>query len=176
MRRSPGSSKAGRATSIPAGHWGSASRRRAPSTRSSAFISRTTSAAASETMRWVLRDRLRRLLISSVVAALLVISVALRGVRAEEPGWRQVITPTDQDRLGRLAEAIREGDSRAAASDPAPEDLALLSSILDPADQPIAAGSLVGDWRCRTIKVGDILVAYAPFKCRIKRVGESIFL
>jgi hypothetical protein len=116
-------------------------------------------------------------LISGALAALLVTTLfAGQVAHAEEPGWRQVIAPPDQDRLDRLAEAIREGDSRAAASDPAAEDLALLRSILDPADQPIIAEALLGDWRCRTVKIGDILVAYAPFKCRIKLVGGALFL
>jgi Domain of unknown function (DUF4893) len=122
------------------------------------------------------QSRLMRLLVRGGLVALLAMLVSGHAANAEEPDWRQVITPTDQDRLDRLAEAIREGDSRAAASDPAPEDLTLLRSILGPADQPVVAEDLVGDWRCRTIKVGDILVAYAPFKCRIRLIGESLFL
>jgi Domain of unknown function (DUF4893) len=119
-----------------------------------------------------------RLVVAGGLVALLAILISNSGrvVEAEEPGWRQVIAPADQDRFDRLAEAIEEGDRQAAASDPAPADLALLRSILDPADQPIIPDELVGDWRCRTLKVGDILVAYAPFKCRIRLIGGMLFL
>lgn len=90
--------------------------------------------------------------------------------------WQAIITAEDRDRLDRLAEAIAEGDARASASTPAPEDIETLRAVLDPPDAPIAAGNLAGDWRCRTIKVGDILVAYGWFKCRIAADADGLLL
>ena len=100
----------------------------------------------------------------------------LMGTSARGADWERIITPEDRDRLDRLAEAIKEGDARAAASSPAPEDVGTLRALLDPPDAPVAAKQLAGDWRCRTIKVGDILVVYGWFKCRITAGHDGLLL
>jgi hypothetical protein len=90
--------------------------------------------------------------------------------------WKTIITPKDRDRLERLAESIRKGDAAAAASNPAPADTNVLRAILDPPDTPVAGERLAGDWRCRTVKVGDILVVYSWFKCRIAATADGLRL
>jgi hypothetical protein len=55
-----------------------------------------------------------------IPVALCVIALAAESAAAAD--WQTIITPEDHDRLDRLAEAIEEGDARAAASSPAPED------------------------------------------------------
>lgn len=87
--------------------------------------------------------------------------------------WKTIITPADRDRLDRLAESIRKGDAAAAASNPTPADTAALRAILDPPDSAVAVDRLAGNWRCRTIKVGEILVVYPWFKCRIAATADG---
>jgi hypothetical protein len=101
---------------------------------------------------------------------------AVTAASAIAADWQTIITPEDRDRLDRLTEAVKEGDARAAASNPAPEDVSTLRAVLDPPETPIAAEQLAGDWRCRTIKVGDILVVYGWFKCRITAGADGLLL
>jgi hypothetical protein len=102
--------------------------------------------------------------------------IVLVGTTGHAADWQTIITSDDRDRLDHLAEAVKEGDAQAAASNPAPEHVATLRAILDPPDMPIAAGQLIGDWRCRTIKVGEILVVYSWFKCRITADADGLLL
>jgi hypothetical protein len=41
---------------------------------------------------------------------------------------------------------------------------------------PLALERLAGNWRCRTIKVGEILVVYSWFKCRIAATADGLRL
>ncbi len=109
----------------------------------------------------------------ALIALWVVVLTAAAAVAAD---WQTIITAEDRDRLDRLAEAIAEGDARASASNPAPEDVETLRAVLDRPDAPIAAGTLAGDWRCRTIKVGDIPVVYGWFKCRIAAGDDGLLL
>lgn len=97
-------------------------------------------------------------------------------VAAVAADWKTIITPKDRGRLDRLAESISKGDATAAASEPAPADTNVLRAILDPPDTPVAVDRLAGSWRCRTIKVGDILVVYSWFKCRIAATAGGLRL
>lgn len=90
--------------------------------------------------------------------------------------WKTIITPPDRSRLDRLAESIRKGDAAAAASNPAPADTKVLRAILDLPNRPVAVDQLAGNWRCRTIKVGEILVVYSWFKCRIAATDDGLRL
>ena len=112
-----------------------------------------------------------------VALALWVVGVTMAGLAAAAAtDWKTIITPQDRDRLDGLAESIRKGDAAAAASDPAPADTTILRTILDPPDGTVAVDQLVGNWRCRTIKVGEILVVYAWFKCRIAGTVDGLRL
>jgi Domain of unknown function (DUF4893) len=97
-------------------------------------------------------------------------------VAAVAADWKTIITAEDRDRLDRLAESISKGDATAAASNPAPADTNVLRAILDPPDGPVAVDRLAGNWRCRTVKVGHILVVYSWFKCRIAATAEGLRL
>jgi hypothetical protein len=90
--------------------------------------------------------------------------------------WKATITPADRGRLNQLAESIKQGDAAAAASNPAPADTKVLRAILDPPDRPIAIDRLAGNWRCRTVKVGEILVVYSWFKCCIAATADGLLL
>jgi hypothetical protein len=97
-------------------------------------------------------------------------------VAAVAADWKTTITAEDRDRLDRLAESIRKGDATTAASNPAPADTKVLRAILDPPDRPVAFDRLAGNWRCRTVKVGNILVVYSWFKCRIAATADGLRL
>jgi hypothetical protein len=92
--------------------------------------------------------------------------------------WQSVITPADQSRLDKLESAVNQGDSLALQSDlaPAEADLARLRREMQAASLPIDPMTLVGDWSCRTIKVGTILVVYQVFKCRIEATDDGLKL
>ena len=110
-----------------------------------------------------------------VVLALLWLTMTAVGA-ASPADWKTIITPADRGRLDRLAESIKQGDATAAASNPAPADTQVLRAILDPPDRPVAVDQLAGNWRCRTIKVGHILVVYSWFKCRIAATDDGLRL
>jgi hypothetical protein len=111
------------------------------------------------------------------VLALWIIAFTMTAVVvAAAADWQAIITAEDRGRLDRLAESIRKGDAIAAASHPAAADTNALRAILDPPDTRVAADRLAGNWRCRTIKVGDILVVYAWFKCRIAATAGGLRL
>lgn len=112
-----------------------------------------------------------------VALVLWIVGVTMAGVGATVAAdWKTIITPEDRDRLDRLAESIRKGDAAAAASDPAPADTTTLRTILDAPDGTVAIDRLAGNWRCRTIKVGEILVVYSWFRCRITATAEGLRL
>lgn len=93
----------------------------------------------------------RRALEAFVIAAVLLAPVAA------EAGWQDRATSFDQGRLARLDEARAQGlaESGGTASD-----------VLN---APVTGGSVAGDWRCRTIKLGGMTPSrvYGWFRCRI---------
>lgn len=104
--------------------------------------------------------------------AIAILSLALTA-GAANAGWREQASDFDAQRLSKI------GESRAKALDEAergasPADLATIHSVLDA--QP-ASGSLVGKWRCRTIKLGGITpdVIYTWFNCRISERSGGLF-
>jgi len=70
------------------------------------------------------------------------------------------------------ADAIREAKSKADS----PHDVAALEAVLAGGEVPITPSSLIGEWRCRTLKLGGNLplTIYDYFKCRIARDGSSL--
>jgi hypothetical protein len=93
----------------------------------------------------------RRFLEAALIA--LAISVPV----AAHAGWRNQASSFDQNRLARLDEA------RARAGGAAAEVLSA----------PVTGGSVIGEWRCRTIKAGGALppMTYSWFRCRISDRG-----
>jgi hypothetical protein len=89
-------------------------------------------------------------------------------------GWQDHASPFDQQRLMQLDESREKGLSEAAKGG----DMAAIREALDPAPAAISGDALVGDWRCRTMKLGGMApsVVYTWFKCRIARRGGGLFL
>jgi len=93
---------------------------------------------------------------------------------AAEASWQDHATPFDQERLMQLDESRVKGLSEAASG----SDMAAIHEALDPAPAAMSGDALVGDWRCRTMKLGGMApsVIYAWFKCRISNRGGGLFL
>ena len=105
-------------------------------------------------------------------AAIAILALALTATGATA-GWRDHASDFDAQRLSKI------GESRAKALDEAsrgapPADLAIIHSVMDAGP---ASGSLVGKWRCRTIKIGGITpdVIYTWFNCRISERSGGLF-
>lgn len=85
----------------------------------------------------------------------------------------QEIRPADRDRFQRFDEILGAALREALAEGPAADKSVLLEAMSG------SAGPLspVGDWNCRTIKVGGILplIAYPNFRCRITAEAPGIY-
>lgn len=96
---------------------------------------------------------------------------------AAQAGWQETASDFDQQRLSHIDESRAKalGEAQAGASQ---GDLAIVHSVLDPAPQNASVSSLLGHWRCRTIKLGGITpdVIYSWFRCRISMKGGGPYL
>ena len=86
----------------------------------------------------------------------------------------QLLTAADMARLQRF-EATRTAAVSAARSAGAPADVAVLDKVLSGKLLSVRSADLTGDWRCRTIKLGNSagLVVYGWFRCRIVDDGAG---
>jgi Domain of unknown function (DUF4893) len=109
-----------------------------------------------------------RLPINSLAIAFVLVSTAAYA------GWQDHATPFDQQRLMQLDESRAKGLAEAGSGG----DMAAIHEALDPAPAAISGNALMGDWRCRTIKLGGMApsVVYSWFKCRISNRGSGLFL
>ncbi|MDE2133061.1 MAG: DUF4893 domain-containing protein [Alphaproteobacteria bacterium] len=92
---------------------------------------------------------------------------------AATAGWQEHASAFDAQRLSRLDESRAKGLDEATRGASA-ADLAAIHSLLDA--QPVS-GSLAGNWRCRTIKLGGLTpdVIYTWFRCRISERDGALF-
>ena len=91
--------------------------------------------------------------------------------------WQQQAAPGDLQRLSRLTEA------RAKALDesrrgPGTGDQSAIAGVMNVSPQRASAQAYVGNWRCRTVKLGGIsaYVVYGWFNCRISQRDGELFL
>jgi hypothetical protein len=83
--------------------------------------------------------------------------------------WRDMATPFDHARIDSAPALFDALLPRVRAAGP-DTDRAALDEALAAPPRPFAATDLVGDWRCRTIKLGGIgggITAYGWFACRV---------
>jgi len=94
----------------------------------------------------------------------ILIAAAILTPVAAQAGWQDEASSFDQSRLARLDEARSRGlaESGGAAQD-------VLSA-------PATGGSLVGNYRCRTIKLGGMTpsMQYSWFHCRVFEYGGML--
>jgi hypothetical protein len=94
--------------------------------------------------------------------------------------WRGPITAGDRDRLNRLDRAWSQALTE-ARRDEGSGDLASVGNLIDPDAARPGAEPPVGDYRCRTIKLGNQggrgglgYVVYGWFDCRIERTANGL--
>lgn len=94
-----------------------------------------------------------------------------------EAGWQNAASQFDAGRLSRLGEAKAKGLGEAEHG-ASPGDLSIIHGVLDPAARPASVSGLVGNWQCRTIKLGGITpdLIYSWFRCRISMKGAAPYL
>jgi hypothetical protein len=103
---------------------------------------------------------------------LFAVLAALTAAPAAEAGWQDAVSPYDAGRLAKLDEARSKGLAEASAG----RDISLIHAVLDPQPRPVSARELLGDWRCRTIKLGGMTpdIVYSWFRCRIDERGDRL--
>ena len=88
--------------------------------------------------------------------------------------WMGIILPFDDERLVNLPE------TRAAALEEAAKapDLPAVAALADAPTTPGDLDAILGDWRCRTIKIGGLLplTIYSYFACTIGRDDAGFFI
>ena len=90
--------------------------------------------------------------------------------------WRAEASPYDIERIESAPRALELALATARAKGER-KDIATLDAILGPA-RPVEGEALLGDWRCRTIKLGGqyvALIVYGWFKCRIAIAADGLF-
>ena len=93
-------------------------------------------------------------------------------------GWRDMASPADQSRLDRLPEI------RAAAIDDAQHgdgrgNWRAMPRVLEPQGHAVPANALIGNWRCRQMKLGRMssyIVYDRWFSCSIRPFNGGLLL
>ncbi|MGD0192694.1 MAG: DUF4893 domain-containing protein [Rhizomicrobium sp.] len=87
------------------------------------------------------------------------------GLSAAHAGWQDDASPYDVKRFSLLEESKSRGLSEAQSG----PDAALVHAVVDAAAVSASEGALMGNWRCRTIKLGGMTadVVYSWFRCRV---------
>jgi len=119
-----------------------------------------------------------RFLFLACVAGGFATGVASKPVcKTPEPDWRQDVTPADVTRLHEVRESFVKALAQARAGDHG-NDVAREGLLLDP-DAAIDGAALpVGDYHCRTIKLGSqsvsgpSFVSYPALDCRVTANGK----
>ena len=94
--------------------------------------------------------------------------VVVKFLSRERAGWQDQVSPFAAKRFAYLDKS-REKGLEEAMRGASTEDLTLIHSVLDGETVAASPDRLVGNWRCRTIKLGGMTpdVIYGWFRCRI---------
>ena len=112
-------------------------------------------------------------------AAAFILSLALfaGALPAQAESWRDLAAPNDVERVEKRDEAWSKALSEAQAGGAA-QDMAVLHQAMSGGGAAINTQAILGNWSCRTIKVGGLtaLTVYGKFRCRfIMRNGQLFF-
>ncbi len=113
----------------------------------------------------------RALLAALALASALALPPAAPAVAEDfaQTPWRAFATSLDRARIDRSGPLFDALLPRVRDAGPAADRAALDAALAEP-PRPFEASDLVGDWRCRTIKLGGIgggITAYGWFACRV---------
>lgn len=106
---------------------------------------------------------------------LLVLLALAASVPARADGvFDKLITPADRIRLNNYGETRRLAIAEAKAGG-SPEELRPFEAMLAKPLQSLSGFDMVGDWQCRTTKVGGLspLIPYGWFRCRVTDDGSG---
>ncbi len=108
----------------------------------------------------------------SVIAAIALLALT----RAAFADWHDQISPRDLDRLADLNVA-RDDALDQARQRGGKGDYHAIEKIFAPAAHAVPEQALVGNWRCRQIKLGGMTGYYVFdwFNCRISKAGGGIW-
>ena len=101
------------------------------------------------------------------------VATALPGV----PQMPVTLSEMDTARFANFAQNRSDAINAAKAGAGSSQDVATLASVLAGGETTIAPMSLIGEWRCRTLKLGGgfgALTIYSYFNCRIFKEGNSL--
>ena len=107
---------------------------------------------------------------------LFLLTVPMSLTAAAADGWRAEASPYDIERIDG-ADAALQGALRKAFDAGTPKDIQVVRRLLK-SQQPIEGEALLGNWRCRTIKMGGNfaqLIGYGWFRCRISMEAGGLF-
>jgi hypothetical protein len=90
--------------------------------------------------------------------------------------WQDQVNAYDRDRLYRLEDSKAQGVIAAERGAPR-RDLAIIHAVLDPAARPISGRELLGNWRCRQMKLGGLApeIIYDWFRCRVRNTRNGLY-
>ncbi len=114
--------------------------------------------------------------ILSLPVVLLALSAALAPGAATADDWRREASPYDVERIDAAPKALALA-VEAARERGTPADIKEVDALLGPA-RPVEGEALLGDWRCRTLKLGGNfggLTIYGWFKCRISIAEGGLY-
>ena len=96
---------------------------------------------------------------------------------AAQAGWQDTASAFDQQRFARIDEARAKALSEAQAG-ASVRDLSIIRAVMNARPRRASVSSLLGNYRCRTIKLGGITpdVIYSWFRCRISMKGGGPYL
>lgn len=105
----------------------------------------------------------------------LILLLMLAPMPAAAQDWRAEASPFDIERIDSAPRVLERAVAEARAGG-APDDFAIVEALLGPS-RAIEGEALLGDWRCRTIKMGGLLplVVYGWFKCRISIAEDGLY-
>lgn len=106
------------------------------------------------------------------LALSLLATIALAG----DGAWRNIAAGDDIARAEARDEALAKAMNEAQAG--APADRAALEAAMSGGGEAIGPGAVMGEWRCRTIKLGGLvpLIVYDWFRCRFStKNGQTFF-
>ncbi len=107
----------------------------------------------------------------------LLISGLLLATAAQAASWRDQATQFDIGRFGSFGEARTKGLD-AARRGGGSGDASAISAAMNAQSQRAPAAAYVGNWRCRSIKLGGMTpyIVYGWFNCRISQRDGALFL
>ena len=90
-------------------------------------------------------------------------------------GWQDEATPRDIQRMAAIDRSRAQGLSD-LDSGPVKGDASTMRDVAGAAGGDISADELLGDWRCRTIRLGGVFsIEYSWFRCSVSERGGHLY-